>query len=238
MNVHRAEEALKAKVLVFGSAGSGKTRFLGSANDDERSSPMLFLDYEGGTMSLVGSKVDIVRINGWDDYSEVYQFLTQSAHKYKSVAMDSISEVHVFSLLSRLVGPRRGTATDLLTQQDYGVALLQMRRLLREFRDLPLHVFASALSKDDVDVREGTVKKPALGGALADEVPGIYDVVSYLGSVVDEGETHRALVLQNAPKIRVKTRLPVDREIPDFIIDPTVTKLFDVLGFATVAKSK
>jgi hypothetical protein len=231
------------KALIFSPPGHGKTRLLGSANQDPRTYPILLLDYEGGTSSLVGSDppVDVWPIRSWEDYNEAYSLLKNTAHGYKSVALDSISEIHIFALMKQLdEGGRSRKNPDLLEQGDYGTALVQMRRLLWAFRDLPLHIFASSLVKEEMDPREGSVKKPALAGAFSDEAPGIFDVVSYLAltevqETNEKGETvnqaHRMLILQNYPKFRTKVRAPITSQAPDEIWDPTVTSILDILGF-------
>lgn len=221
----------KVKALIYGPSGHGKTRLLGTANDDERTAPMLLIDYEGGVSSLVGRDIDIVRITSWDEYEEVRKFLEGGNHGYKSIGLDSISEAHITALLNRLDERQRKDA-NALDQNDYGVALVMMRRLLRSFRDLPLHVFCTALSKEETDSREGLVKKPALIGAMADEVLGLFESVSYLALGEDEEKNVvRVLIMNPAPKIRAKTRVPIGLTPPDLIIDPTVTKILDVLGF-------
>ena len=225
------------KGLIYAPSGHGKTRFLGTANDDPRTAPTIMLDYEGGTQSLVGRDIDIVKIESWETFNEVYKFLSSSDHKYKSVSLDSISETHIFALLQLLSNDTRNRKIpDLLEQGDYGIALVQMRRLLRSFRDLPLHVFASALSKTDLDPREGSIIKPSLAGAMADEVQAIFDIVGYLSLATMQGEegeeTHRVLLLQNYPKYRTKARMPENvTDVPDELVDPSVTSLLDALHF-------
>lgn len=226
------DEERYARTLIFGPSGHGKTVLLGTANDDPRTSPMILLDYEGGTSSLVGRKIDIVKIRSWEDYNEVYTYLVKDDHPYKSIGLDSVSETHIMSLLARLDSPeKRRSNPDLLEQGDYGVALVQMRRLLRTFRDLPLHFFCTSLARDGVDPRVGSIKVPALVGSLADEAPGIFELVSYLGLTEDEsGDPMRVLVIQNYPKLRTKIRLPIGTTAPDELVDPTITDILNVLG--------
>lgn len=240
--IHKPDELRLMKGLIFGPSGHGKTTFLGSAQYDDRTSPMLILDFEGGSESLVGLDVDVVRVTDWKTYNEAFDYLANDKHDYKSVGIDSISETHIFSLLNILKeeGPTRRDP-DLLQQGDYGKALVLMRRLLREFRDLPLHVFFTALAKEELDAREGMVKKPSLAGALADEVPGMMSVVGYLALTTDgEGNTIRSLLLKNHARIRTKIRSPWAKheEVPDEIDSPTVTSLLDALQFPTLEAKK
>lgn len=240
--IQKPEDLRFMKGLVFGPPGHGKTTFLGTAQYDERTSPILILDFEGGSESLVGLDVDIVRVTDWQTYNEAFDFLVNDKHGYKSVGIDSISETHIFTLLNilRQEGPTRKDP-DLLQQGDYGKALVLMRRLLREFRDLPMHVFFTSLAKEEMDSREGMVKKPALAGALADEVPGMMGVVAYLALTTDQdGNTVRTLLLKNYARIRTKVRSSWAKheEVPNEIDNPTITALLDVLQYPALTTSK
>jgi phage nucleotide-binding protein len=237
LNIVKPTEISFMRSLIFGGSGLGKTVFLGTANDFETTTPMLLLDFEGGSSSLRGRDIDVVRVRDWNDYNEAYHHLSTQPHPYKSVGIDSVTETQTYALMEilRQESPNRKD-DDVLQQQDYGKALIQLRKLLRSFRDLEMHVFFTALAQDDADPREGLVKKPSLAGKMADEIPGIVDVVAYL-SITDLGDKkapdpHRVLILKNYPRIRAKSRTPHnDETIPDEIIDPTVEKLFTALKY-------
>jgi hypothetical protein len=226
-------ERTYAKVLVFGPHGQGKTTFLGSAQEDERTSPMLLLDFEGGTPSLRGLEIDVVPCTSWKDFMDVHGELTLGRHPYKSLGIDSVSEIGMSALLeSMTIGSRKDP--DVAEQRDYGRAQIQLRRLVRMFRDLPMHVFVTALPKEQDVPGVGRVVKPALFGQLADEIPGIFDVVAYLALSIDP-ETNaevRSLLLKNMAKFRVKARTPWHRtDIPDYVDNPTITNVLDTLGY-------
>src|SRR6266576_1262441 len=113
------------KMLIFSPPGHGKTWLAGTAQDDPRTSPCLFLDFEGGTDTLVGRDVDLLRIRSWDDFKEAFQ-VAQSG-KYRAVVIDSVGEAQLFALTTVLADKSvKRYNEDLLTQQDYGVALVQM----------------------------------------------------------------------------------------------------------------
>lgn len=230
--IRKPAEQRFVKACVFAPAGAGKTVFLGSAELDERTSPCLGIDFEGGTESLSGLDIDIAPVGSWDDFNEAYELLLSG--KYKSTFIDSISEVHKFALLDilRKQGPSRKDP-DLLEQRDYGTATVQMRRLLREFRDLPMHVFFSAHAKEVEIPREGRVRLPDLAGQMAEEISGIVSVQGYLAQFEEDGELHRTILLHSFPKFRIKARTPWGVEAPPEIIDPTVTELMDALGYGT-----
>jgi hypothetical protein len=231
------------RALFFGPSGHGKTTLLGSAQNDPRTAPMLLFDFEGGSESLSGLDIDVIQIRDWTDYNEGYDFLKNGTHSYRSVGLDSISETHIFALLNILsaeTSQGRKGHPDLLQQGDYGIALVQMRRLIREFRDLtvgkeqrPIHSFFTSLATEELDAREGMVKKPALAGAFRDEGPGLMSVVGYLALTEDEeGNPLRSLLLKNIPRVRTKIRTQwLAPSVPDFIDNPTITALLDVLNF-------
>jgi hypothetical protein len=244
VKVTTPDEKRFAKVLIFGPSGQGKTYLLGTAQADPRTYPMLLIDFEGGAETLAGLDIDVARIKKWGDYDQVYEALSgdhwtldgsslKKGERYRSVAIDSISETHLFALLHILdeEGQSRRDP-ELLEQRDYGKASVQMRRLLREFRDLELHVFYTAHAKEVEERGVGKVKVPALAGQMAEEVVGLMSIVGYLALGEDEeGEVFRVLVLQNSPQHRTKIRTPWGADAaPDEIDHPTVTNILDAVG--------
>lgn len=234
--VHKAEESTFCNALIFAPHGHGKTHLLGTADEDERTSPILVLNFEAGQHTLAGSGVDVFDVRDWNDYNEAYEMLTHPDAPWKSVGLDSISETQVFGMLQILDKDAKRTDPDLMAQQDWGVILVQMRRLVRHFRDLPMHTFFTALAGDIVVPRLGTVKAPLLQGAFQKELPGIVDVVGYLAveeaDDPDEEGTRFLLLSSTAyPKFQVKARTPWGKRIATEIEDPSVTTLLDTLGF-------
>lgn len=224
------------KSLIFAPSGAGKTVFLGTAQADPRTSPMLVLDFEGGSESLDGLDIDIAPIRDWDTFNEAYELLTENEHGYKSVGIDSISEVHKWALLEilRKEGGSRDNP-DLVQQGDYGTATTQMRKLLRAFRDLPMHVFYVGHAKDTDIPKEGRVRVPDLAGQLAEEVVGLMSVSGYLALTEDEeGEDMRLLLLNGYPKFRIKARSPWGQQAVSEIEHPDITKLLDALRYPMV----
>lgn len=225
-----------AKVLIHSPAGHGKTHFLGTAQEDPRTFPMAFLNFEGGEQSLAGLDIDVFDIRDSKDYDDVYRQLRDPKTPYKSVGVDSVTETQISTLLQILEGDKINRADpDQLAQQDWGIVLVRMRRIIRQYvKMLPMHVFMTALSKDDVVARVGTVKAPSVQGQFANELPGILDVVGYLALEEDKdtGEQTRLLLLHGYPKFSVKARTPWGTAVPSEIEDPTVGKLLDALGFA------
>jgi hypothetical protein len=241
LEITNPEQTRYAKTLFMSPGGHGKTHLLGTAQEDERTAPMLLLDFEGGHETLAGLDINIAPIRSWDDYSEAYELLASDSAEnvYKSVGIDSISETHIWALLQIIT--RKGydldgnairKEPDLIEMGDYGIAGTQMRRLLREFRDLPMHVFYTSTVKEIDERGVGKVKVPSLSGQMADEVVALMSIVGYL-ALDPQGEegNDRVLLLQNYPGFRTKVRAPWGFDAPDEIEDPSITKLLDALQF-------
>lgn len=227
-------DAAFLKALIHSPAGHGKTHLLGTAQEDERTFPMAFLNWESGEATLSGLDIDVFDIRSSADFDLVYKDLSRSDSPYKSVGVDSITEAQIGMLLEILELDGARTDPDLLAQQDWGIILTRMRRTLRRFvKMLPMHCFMTALSKDDVVARVGSVKAPAVQGSFAHELPGLLDVVGYLALETDKEseETERILLLHDNPKFSVKARTPWNTTVPSEITDPSVSNLLDALGF-------
>ena len=231
----KPEESAFLKALIHSPAGHGKTHLLGTAQEDERTYPMAFLNFEAGESSLAGLDIDVFDIKTWADYNEVYAQLSAKGNGgYKSVGVDSITETQVAGLLEILASDGKRADPDQLAQQDWGIILVKMRRFVRHFvKMLPMHVLMTALSKDDTIARVGQVKVPAVQGGFAAELPGIFDVVGYLAleDNPDGGPATRLLLLNGYPKFSCKARTPWGSDTPNEIENPTVGKLLDTLHF-------
>lgn len=240
-----ARNSFLYKCLIFGPSRSGKTTFAATAGYGEDSAPTLLLDFEGGSGSSVGiPNVVVSSMRSWQDFNEACEYIVSPDNEFKTVIVDSISELHVFSLLNIIdhelsTNAMRRERGDENTaeQSDYGKSMVQLRRFLRVLRDLPVHVIVTALSKTEEYPREGTVRVPAMFGQMAGEIVGMFPIVGYL---VNEKERIdktnfkyvRRLYLQNTEGMRVGVRKPITAEFPDSIANPTVPKLFAELNRA------
>jgi hypothetical protein len=128
---------------------------------------------------------------------------------------------------------------DLIEIGDYGVAGTQLRRLLREFRDLPCHVFFTSGAKEIDERGVGKVKVPSLSGQMSEEIVHLMSIVGYLAMTTNEetGDTERLLLLQNYPGFRTKVRAPWKSTAPDDLLNPTITSLLDALDFQVISES-
>lgn len=221
-------------VITYGPSKSGKS-YLG----DTTPAPRLVLDAEMGSRFTPSTKVAwdpkreappvpdgtwdtaIVPVHDYQSVLKAYEWLNSGKHPFRSVVIDSISEVQQ-RLADSLVG------TNPMQLQDWGTMLRQASALIRQFRDLTTHgikpietVLIIAMMK----VRQDGTKHPYVQGQLQTTLPYYVDILSYLEAVVQEdGTIVRRLLIGPTPGYETGER--VAGRLGHFIDNP---KLVDML---------
>lgn len=229
-------------ILVHGHSKVGKTTFAATAPY-----PRLLLDVESASRFLQVNKVYwdpndgpppvadgswdtcIVLVRDYDTVLKVYQWLQSGQHQFRSLILDSISELQV-RLKERIAG--RG---QLQTQQ-WGEVLTALAGLMRDFRDLTMHptnpleaVVLTAMTQN----RDG-MYKPYLQGQLATVIPYFFDVTGYLyvDQVATEDPTAplvevRRLLTRKHPMFEAGER--VQGLIPPVVDNPSVEGMLNTI---------
>ena len=211
---------------------------------------MLLIEFEGGTRSIRSKvkkisidqlgkekpKVDVihtVEIRTWGDFDLVYDFLLTADHPYRSIGLDSLSEMNYLNMQTVLLDAGiqdKNRDLDVPEQRDYLRSASQMRRLVRYFRDLPMHVFMTSGAQQGQDPRTKTsMMMMSLTGKLVFEIPGLFDVVGYLAMVDQEdGATERWLFTQPTGRFDAKDRTEGGK-LGEYIVNPTLPKILDLV---------
>jgi hypothetical protein len=199
---------------------------------------VLFIDVEGGTFSIRERypDVEVIRVETWDNMQQVYDALFAGDHEYNTVVLDSLTEIQKFSMYDIMeftVQKDPDRDPDVPSMREWGKNIEQIRKLVRAFRDLPMHTIFTALAKEDKDNKTGAVKtKPSLSGKLANEVAGFVDIVGYQYTKVMEDELRRFLLTATTDKFVAKDR---SDKLPPTIEDPTMSSIYEfVFGEATM----
>jgi len=174
------------KVLVYGQAGAGKTSLIKTLP-----SPIV-LSAEGGLLSIQDADLPFIEISDMGTLQEAYKWLTESddAKAYKSVALDSISEIAEVVLNAE----KKATKDP---RQAYGAMQEQMADIIRAFRDLPgRHVYMSAKLEKTQDEMGRVLYAPSMpGNKTGQALPYFFDEVLALRVEKDgDGNTQRALM--------------------------------------------
>jgi phage nucleotide-binding protein len=192
------------KMVVYGSSGVGKTVFASTAPN------AIFLNAEAGMLSIADKNIDSVEVKSFADIRQSFDFLKNEKHNYKTVVIDSLTEVQKKSM--DLILESRGKEQPTIA--DWGSNIEQIRKMCRQFRDLPMNVIFIALERTDKDSDEAVNSKmPALQGAtLPQEVMGFVDIVGYMQAqekieeATKEKKIVRAIRVQPSQTIIAKDR--------------------------------
>ena len=176
-------------IMVYGESKVGKSSFAVTAPY-----PRLMLDVEGGHRFLpINVKywdplteeppladgtwdTVVVKVNDYDVVMKAFQWLQSGKHHFKSLIIDSISELQV-KCMDNIAG------TEQMKMQQWGELLRHMGALLRDLRDLTMHptqpleaVVLTAMARKGQD----GVYRPYLQGQLAIQAPYFYDILGAL----------------------------------------------------------
>lgn len=169
-----APENHHLKCLIYGAPGTWKTTFAGSADD------VLIGSAEAGLLGLK-SWINYVEIKSFKDLQEVYKYLADGWHPYKTFALDSISEINDIIINELSAGKGQ------MYQADWWVLGKRMVDMLRKFRDLPMNVIFVS-HETTVNDDERVVKYvPMLSWKTTLKIPGFFDVVWRI-YINDKGE--------------------------------------------------
>lgn len=162
------------KALIYGPSKAGKTKFCGTANN------AIFASAEGGLLSIAEKNPDFVSVKTLKDLSDLYFFLLHEKHGFKTVIIDSITEVN--DIIKSEIEKRTGKSMQI---QDWGELSKKVLDLLRKFRDLPMNVIFIALEKYITD--EDRIKKivPMIDGKAATGIAAFMDIVGYINVEAD-----------------------------------------------------
>ena len=196
------------KILVYGAAGAGKTRLIGTAKDP------LIISAESGLLSLRDIDVPYIEVKTLADVQDAYTFVSKSeeAKAFRWVCLDSISEI-----AETVLAAEKKAAKD--PRKAYGEMMDTMRKLVRAFRDLEKNVYISAKMETIKDETGAVGYGPSMpGNKLANDLPFFMDEVLALRAVRGEdGTVERFLQTQPDGAYTAKDRSGVldSFEAPD-----------------------
>lgn len=157
------------KTLVYGNAGTGKTRLMATAP-----SPVI-LSAEGGLLSLRRFNIPYIEIHNMMQLIEAYKWAQQSheARQFPTIGLDSISEIAEVCLKAEQSSNKDG-------RKAYGELLIKMIAIVRDFRDLPgKNVVVTAKQEWSKDESSGVmIFGPMMPGSkLGPQLPYFFDEV-------------------------------------------------------------
>lgn len=182
----------KIKALIYWESWSWKTSFGATAPG------VIFASAEAWLLSVWNKKIDYVEIKTKQDLLELYQYLAKGGHGYKTVVIDSITEIN--DIIKQTLEQKRGRALQI---QDWGEISKDIEKILRSFRGLDMHVIFIAQEKVEKDEDKIVKIAPSLNGSAATKIAYFMDVVWHI-SVNAAGE--HLINTQPSPKYVTKDR--------------------------------
>lgn len=239
--------------LLYGRSGTGKTTLAATFP-----TPILFLDVRDEGLDSVADieGVEFKEIDNLDEFEDVYWWLKENPGHYKTVVIDTVSQLQDLSILDTLGGKmKKGKSIGdwgTMSQRQWGQVSSYMKEWLVNFRDL---------TKDDMNIiflaqervdHESTMEVQ-VDGQIAPEVgamlsPGTVKVLNAAVSVIGNtfirskiikkevnGKTKREERIEFCLRIgpssvhTTKVRKNRDIEVPSFLSDPSYQDIIEVI---------
>ena len=242
MNV-RESVAKYHPALYYGKTKTGKTTLAATYPK-----PLLLIDVrEKGTASIQEiPDIRVFPLERWEELEALYQYLAHSDHGYKTVVIDTITQLQDMAM-EKVLAARGATIISSKTQKDWGDAATLLKVWLQAYKDLPMNVVFLAQYKEsqNEDVVTSRQVCPSVGPLLMPSVARFVEsIVSIIGWVhIDEvpvfhedtkktyGEIKHCLVVKPDGIYSAGIRLPnKDMECPDRILDPDFDKIDAILN--------
>jgi len=242
------------RLLFYARNKKGKTRLLDTANQLGKT---LILDPEVGTEELPEDR-DIWPITKWEDMNEVFKYLASGEHDYEWVGVDGLTRIHNMAL-RYVMGQQEERDLDrqpgMVQQKDHGKAGELMKGMLFNFHNLPMGVIYTAQERQEVagefDDADDDMDRPEVRwvpdlpkgvrsavNAIVNGIGRVYTVKIEHPKKPGEYVVQRRLWIGSSEAfdtgIRSKTKSPTG--VPDFIKNPTVGKVLEVMAGTTPAR--
>jgi len=181
-------------MLVYGPAGSGKTRLAATLNKP------LIISAEAGLLSLREYDLPVYEVKGMADMNGAYEEALKG--DYEWIVIDSLSELSENCLTEAKASNNDG-------RQAYQEMADKMISMIRDFRDMPKNVYMTAKQDKVKDEITGAILFGPMteGQRLAKALPYLFDEVFVLHNYKnDDGEIDRSLQTERDNQYDAKDR--------------------------------
>ena len=224
-------DAWGLNMVVFGNPGAGKTTYCATAQDSDKGRDTLFIDVEGGTRSISDREdIAVLKPETFEELKEIYDWLSKGDHKYRTIVLDSLTEIQRLSLKSVM---KVSATPEQPSQPEYGKSNENIAVLMRNFKlfsqERGWNVIATALAVEVKDDSTGAIlTRVDLTPGAAKNVFQVADTIGYLGIETTRQGNTRYLLLHQTSSILAKHRQPRSgTQLPTRIEEPTLPMILD-----------
>lgn len=233
----------------YGRSGTGKTTLAGTFPG------ALFLDIKDqGTDSISDNEeAEVFDVKEWDDIEDAYWYLKKAKHSFKTVVLDTVSQLQQLCIIQQLEKKKKPTdrAGDwgTMTKRDWGDVGAKMKTWITRFRDLDMDVVFVAqdriFNEGDEDDDTGGMIEPEVGPRLSPAVATHLNAsVSFIGNtfIRQRSKTKKVggkkktrkiieycLRIGPDPVYITKTRKPKGIIPPSVLVDPGYEAIMDLI---------
>src|SRR6266581_2140439 len=235
-------------LLIYGQPGAGKTHLAALADKVPAMRPVVYLNIEGGDMTLRHAAPEIRKIPetgslSWGQLESIYHELHRQCDGEiepgefvpRTVIIDTLTEMqkmNMSQIMAQLImaEPDKNWDPDIPDVRRWGKNIEQIRRWVRRYRDLPLNVIMTCHEQEDKDNMTGMIsRRPQLSGKLSNEVAGFFDVVSYLYVKNEAGpDDSQPKPVRKLLTGAMEGYIAKDRSgnLPYVMVDPTMAEIY------------
>lgn len=226
--------------VTYGRSGTGKTTYASSWPK-----PMLLLDVKDeGTDSIKDVEgIEVFSIETWEDFEKAYWLLKSGEHKFKSVAIDTVTQLQDKAVNQVLADENKS----FVSQQMWGQISGMLKSWLMDYRDLAddginVHfIFQDRVHDTDTDDEEEGQIDPVVGPQVIPSIAGMITAAvkvignTYISESVER--TRDGIAREQEYRMRIgphpyyttKVRKPKDSPCPSHLANPTYKDIIAIM---------
>lgn len=221
--------------LFYGPKGVGKTSLAVGAEDVEHMAPCVLLAFEDGTSSVGASYpgLKVIRPDDWEQALDVIEALVNEDTGIKTCIIDTAAEAQQY-----IYDWSIGNWGDVDGFKKWAAVYEQLMKIVKALHKAEINVIVLAHAERDKDKMAQTIKVMPYfqGNKTGLELPKIFDIIGFLD--IDGEGNDATRVLQMSPSNLVSAGNRSEGRLPDYMENPTMTKIVDALKNNTPKKIK